>query len=117
MTLLILYSRFWHLFLSEIHPFLLCPLHKNKIIWEFLHSLFNFPGGSVLKNPPADVGDTGNTGSIPWSGRFSQSRKWQPTPLFLSEESHGWRRLEGHSSWGPKESDMTERVSMHTISC
>ena len=62
----------------------------------------------MLKSPPADVGDTGNTGSIPGAGRFLQSRKWQPTPVFLPEESHGWRRLEGHSSWSPKESDMTE---------
>ena len=28
-----------------------------------------FPGGSVVKNPPAKAGDTGDTGSIPGSGR------------------------------------------------
>ena len=26
-----------------------------------------FPGGSVVKNPPASVGDTRDTGSIPGS--------------------------------------------------
>ena len=29
-----------------------------------------FPGGSVVKNPPAIAGDTGDMGSIPESGRF-----------------------------------------------
>ena len=28
-----------------------------------------FPGGSVVKNPPANAGDAGDTGSIPGSGR------------------------------------------------
>ena len=29
-------------------------------------------------------------------------RKWQPTPVFLPEESHGQRSLVGHSPWGHK---------------
>ena len=28
-----------------------------------------FPGSSVVKNPPASAGDTGDAGSIPWSGK------------------------------------------------
>ena len=28
-----------------------------------------FPGSSVVKNQPADAGDTGDVGSIPGSGR------------------------------------------------
>ena len=28
-----------------------------------------FPGGRVIKNPPASVGDTGDLGSIPGLGR------------------------------------------------
>ena len=28
-----------------------------------------FPGGSVVKNPPANEGDTGDVGLIPGSGR------------------------------------------------
>ena len=28
-----------------------------------------FPGNSAVKNPPANAGDTGDTGSIPGSGR------------------------------------------------
>ena len=38
-----------------------------------------FPGGSVVKNPPASSGDTG---LIPGSRR-SPGEKWQPTPVFL----------------------------------
>ena len=30
------------------------------------------------------------------------------TPVFLLEESHGWRNLVGDSPWGHKESDMTD---------
>ena len=29
----------------------------------------SFPGGSVVKNPPASARDTGDAGLIPWSGR------------------------------------------------
>ena len=34
----------------------------------FQHAV-GFPGGSVVKNPPANAGDTGDVGSIPGSGR------------------------------------------------
>ena len=40
-------------------------------------------------------------------------RNWQPTPVFLPGESHGWRSLVGCSPWGCKESDMTERLHFH----
>ena len=33
--------------------------------------------------------------------------KWQPAPVFLSEEFHGQRSLEGYSPWGHKELDRT----------
>ena len=35
-------------------------------------------------------------------------RKWQPTPVFLPGESHGWGSLVGCPLWGRKESNMTE---------
>ena len=41
----------------------------------------------------------------------SWRRKWKPTPVFLTRESHGQRSWAGYSPWGHKESDMTE-VSM-----
>ena len=35
-------------------------------------------------------------------------RKWQPTPVFLTGESQGWRSLVGYCLWGRTESDTTE---------
>ena len=32
---------------------------------------WGFPGGTVIKNPPANAGDTGHMGLIPGSGRSS----------------------------------------------
>ena len=49
-------------------------------------------------------------GFDPWNGKIPQSRKWQPTPLFLPGESLGQRSLVGYSPWGCKESDRTKRL-------
>ena len=35
-------------------------------------------------------------------------RKWQPTPVFLPEESQGWGSVVGCRLWGRTESDTTE---------
>ena len=34
------------------------------------------------------------------SGRFPWTRKWQPTPVFLPEKSHGQKELGGLQSMG-----------------
>ena len=44
----------------------------------------------------------------------SLEEAWLPTPVFLSEESHGQRSLAGHGPWCRKESDTTERLSLHS---
>ena len=38
---------------------------------------------------------------------------WQPTPVFLPGEPHGWRSLVGYSPRSRKESDKTERRHFH----
>ena len=43
-----------------------------------LKMLLGFPGGSVVKNPPANAGDTGDVGSIPGWGRSSRGRNGNP---------------------------------------
>ena len=56
-------------------------------------------------------------GFDPWIGKIPWRRKWQPSPVFLPEESHGQKSLEGYSPWGCKELDMTEvteRTHTHT---
>ena len=58
--------------------------------------------------------NAGDSGSIPRLGRSPWRREWLPTPVFLTGESHGERSLEGYSSWGHKESDVTERLSTTT---
>ena len=47
-------------------------------------------------------------GFEPWVQKILWRRKWQPTPVFLPGQSHGWRSMTGNSPWGHKESDMTE---------
>ena len=39
-------------------------------------------------------------------------KRWPPTPVFLPEESHGQRRLEGQSPSGCEESQVTERPAL-----
>ena len=51
----------------------------------------------MVKNPPANTGDARDKGFDPWVGKIPWRRKWQHTPVFLPEESHGWRKLEGYS--------------------
>ena len=72
-----------------------------------------FPGGSVVKNPPADAQ---NTDSIPRSSKMPWRRKWQPTPVFLPAKSHGQKSLVGYSPWGHKESNMTEQLNNNILS-
>ena len=47
--------------------------------------------------------------SLGWEDPLEKG--WQPTPVFLSGESHGQRSLEGYSPQGRKESDTTERLA------
>ena len=59
-----------------------------------------------VKNPPANAGDVRH-GFDPWVEKIPWRRAWQPTPVFLSGESHGQRSLAGFSPWGRKELDTT----------
>ena len=70
-------------------------------------------GGSVVKNPPANAGVTGDLGSIPESGRFPGEGNGQPTPVFLPGEFQGQRNLLGYRQRCCKELDTTDRLSMH----
>ena len=74
-----------------------------------------FPGGSVVEQPLANAGDARDAALIPWVGKIPWSRKWQPTPVFLLEKSHGQRSLAGYGPGGHKESDTTEQLRTHTL--
>ena len=56
------------------------------IIMESSRVELGFPGGSVIKNPPVNAGDTG---SIPGSRRSFGGRIGSPTPVFLSAQRVG----------------------------
>ena len=44
----------------------------------------------------------------------ARRRQWHPTPVLLPGKSHGQRSLVGRSPWGREESDMTERLHLHS---
>ena len=46
----------------------------------------------MVKNPPANVGEARDVGSIR-VGKIPWQRKWQSTPVFLPGEFHGQRSL------------------------
>ena len=62
-------------------------------------AFYSFPGGSVVKNPPANVGDMC---SIPILGRC-------PGEGFLPGKPHGQRSLAGYSPWGHKSHHLTTK--------
>ena len=62
----------------------------------------------VVKNPPTNVGDIRDVGSIPGLGRSPEGGHGNPTPASLPGESHGQRNLVGCSPYGCKELDLTE---------
>ena len=47
---------------------------------------------------------------------MSWSRKWQPTSVFLPGKFHGQGGLADYSPWGHKESDMTEQLTLSSLS-
>ena len=51
-----------------------------------------------------------------WVRKIPWRRKWQPAPVFLPENSHGWRSLVGYCPWGLKESDTAERLNNNILS-
>ena len=79
-----------------------CPLHKSLGIKKKRVDprLLPSPTG-IVRNP-----------------NLFQKRQWQPTPVLLAGQSHGWRNLVGCCPWSPGESDMTEWHHFHfSLSC
>ena len=71
------------------------------------------------KESACSAEDTGDTGSVPWTGKIPWRREQPPTPVFLPGEFHGQRSLSGYSPEGRKESDMTVQLSIYfyLLSC
>ena len=52
-------------------------------------SPWGFPGGPVVKDPPANAGDTGGVAVRPLGWEDPRRRKRQLTSVFLTGKSHG----------------------------
>ena len=72
-------------------------------------------GDGVVKNPPTNARDAGDTGLILGSGRSPGGGSGQHTLVILPGKTHGQRSLAGYSPWDGKESDKTERLSVHIV--
>ena len=57
---------------------------ENCLQIYILENVPGLPGGTAVKNLPANAGDTRDPSSIPGLGRFPWSRRWQLTPAILA---------------------------------
>ena len=79
--------------------------NEQHLISELVKPVgWGFPGGSVVKNLPANARDVG---SIPGLGQTPGEGNGNPLQYSCLGESHRQRNLRGHSSWGRKEEDRT----------
>ena len=68
--------------------------------------VWGFPGGSVVKNPPANAGDSG---SVPGSGRSPGEGNSNPLQYSFLGNPMDKRSLVGYSLCGCKELDTTTK--------
>ena len=117
-------SSFWPWSFSERHWS--CSLHDfGKLLNLFEPQLLILeeaavimpsgllPNGWAVTNSPA-VQETKEMQVRSLGVEDPWRRKWQPTPVFLPEKSHGQRSLVGYHQKGHKELDTTEWLSMYT---
>ena len=85
---------------------------KKKNMWSSFLQRFQvssapcqgFPGGSVVRNLPANAGDAG---SIPGLGRSPGEGNDNPLQYFCLGNPMDREAWSGHSPWGQKEADTT----------
>ena len=84
------------------------------VSFDLVHMLW--PGGREVKNPPANVGDARDAGSIPGSGRSPGIGNGNPLQYSWLENS-----MDREAWWAivhkvtKKELDTTEQLSTHTL--
>ena len=71
-----------------------------------------FPGGLDRKESTCSAGDLS---SISGLGKCPEERHGNSLQFSCLENPHGQRSLVGYIPWGPKELDMTERLSILNI--
>ena len=83
-----------YIFLGEISIEIICQfLIVVCFILVCKRSLYSFPGGSVVKNLPANAGASGDTGSVPGLGRSPGGGNGKSLQYFLPGKFHGQRSL------------------------
>ena len=76
-----------------------CSAHTCFLIPFPSFCCSGFPGGSAVKNPPADAGDTG---SVPGLGRSPEEVNSYPLSSILAWEIPRMEEPETHNPWGQK---------------
>ena len=88
-----------------------CWSRDHTLNSEILHNLRGFPGGSVVKNLPANTGDVG---LIPWVGKIPGEGNGNPLLYFClgnpMDRGAWWAIVHGVA----KGSDTTEHTHTHT---
>ena len=89
-----------------------CATGDSEALWEAL--LPSWPSGQIIcllrrryRRHRFD----------PWAGKNRWRRKRQPSPVFLSGESHGERSLAGYSPWGRRGLGTTMHASLAHCLC
>ena len=76
------------------------PFLFNCFPWNFILTVIL--GKAVIKEYACWCRRRKRCRFNPWVRKIPWRRGWQPTPVFLPQESHGQRSLMGYSSWGHK---------------
>ena len=93
------------------------PLSWDSLFQFVIHPVLHFisctlcmelPGGTSGKEPSCQCRRHRKCRFNPWVRNIPWRRAWQPTPVFLSGESHGQRSLAGYSPYGCKELNFIE---------
>ena len=92
----------------DLYPHSVQMTYRNWIQFKSL-----FPGGSHGNQSPCNAR---NLGLIHGWRRPPWRRKWLPTTVFLSGESHEQSNPVGYSPWGSKELDKTEQLTLSLLS-
>ena len=72
-------------------------LYLHDFLFMMVLTVVGFPGGLVVKNPPARTQDSRDVGSIPELGRSPEVGKWQAAPVFLPRKFQ--RREMDRGAW------------------
>ena len=101
-----------------IYIYVFMKILDRTYFLKLYENVWGFPDDSVGKESACNVGEAGDVGSIPGSGR-SPGEGMATRSSILAWESHGQRGLVGYSSQHCKELDMTgvtEDACMQVIS-